>query len=107
MEEGDNRLFITLVPKVYNNVFLFLALTTLGTLFYQFRSLLTFNILFLQELINLEAKDKCGKTILHHVAERGILALWDVIADRKGFEANINYVNCQICISVLGHKTLK
>ena len=59
---------------------------------------LTFNTEFLlQELINLEEKDKSGKTILHHVAERGILTLWDIIADRKGFEASINYANCQFC----------
>ena len=30
-EGGDIGLFITLVPKFYNNVFLFLGLTTLGT----------------------------------------------------------------------------
>ncbi len=28
----NNELFITLVPKVYNNVFLFVGLTNLGTL---------------------------------------------------------------------------
>ena len=30
-ERGDNDLFITLVPKVYNNVFLFVGLTILRT----------------------------------------------------------------------------
>ena len=30
-EGEDNELFITLVPKVYNNDFLFVGLTTLGT----------------------------------------------------------------------------
>ena len=30
-EGGNIGLFITLVPKVYNNVFLFVSLTTLGT----------------------------------------------------------------------------
>ena len=30
-ERGDNGLFLTLVQKFYNNVFLFLDLTTLGT----------------------------------------------------------------------------
>ena len=30
-EVGDIELFITLVPKVFNNVFLFIGLTTLGT----------------------------------------------------------------------------
>ena len=29
-EGGDNELFFTLVPKVLNNVFLFVELTTLG-----------------------------------------------------------------------------
>ena len=32
MEGGDIGLFITPVPKVYNNVFLFVGLTTLGNL---------------------------------------------------------------------------
>ena len=31
-EGGDNGLFIALVPKVFNNVFLFVGLTTLGFL---------------------------------------------------------------------------
>ena len=31
-EGGDNGLFITLVPKVYYNVFLCVGITTLGTL---------------------------------------------------------------------------
>ncbi len=30
-ERVDNGLFITLVPKVFNNIFLFISLTTLGT----------------------------------------------------------------------------
>ena len=30
-KEGDNGLFITLVPKLFNNVFLFLGSTALGT----------------------------------------------------------------------------
>ena len=30
-ESGDNGLFIILVPKVYDNVFLFVGLTTLET----------------------------------------------------------------------------
>ena len=30
-DKGDNRLFITLVPKFQDNVFLFVGLTTLGT----------------------------------------------------------------------------
>ena len=30
-ERGENELFITLVPKVYYNVFLLVGLTTLGT----------------------------------------------------------------------------
>ena len=30
-EGGDTGLFIILVPKFYNNVFLFLGLTTMGT----------------------------------------------------------------------------
>ena len=31
-KKGDKGVFITLVPKVFNNVFLFAVLTTLGTL---------------------------------------------------------------------------
>ena len=31
-ERGDNGLFIMLVPKVFNNIFLFVGSTTLGTL---------------------------------------------------------------------------
>ena len=31
-EKGDNGMFNTLVPKIYNNVFVFVGLTTLRTL---------------------------------------------------------------------------
>ena len=65
-ERGGNGLFITLVPKVYNNVFLFVGLTTLGDLLnfdWLYKCCIKINVQIFPPIILIQQR---GNFVYHH-----------------------------------------